>query len=586
MTGSTAFSQWIGPCNGRRDLSLSSNEVPMTFAILSTLFLPTEAEACGGFFCNNDPIDQAGEDIVFRVDQELGRTEMHVQIAYTGTAEEFAWIVPVGGEPVLGLSTDALFQQLQWITAPRFNLEAKAIGDCAFDWPRYPYDYSLDASAGGPPASANPEDGGVTVVSEQEVGPYETVVLKATSATALLDWLQGRKFVLPDDLDPVLAPYIAEDAYFVALRLGKDRDVGELQPLALTYPGTAMAVPIRLTAIAATEDMRMRAFVFGDHRAVPGSYLHVIVNDLVVDWFSWGSNWEDAITVAADEAGGHAFATDYSGPADVLAGALYEEGRFDTDQLAQSEDVFAFFDGLLQQGFQGSALMLELFREYLPMPQEFVTRGYSEQDFYNCLRCDPWADVVATMEFDAEAFATAIQERIVEPRAEAQEMIDDAAHLTRLTSSVSPVEMTVDPTFVFNADMTQDVALDRNATVEHFCEKDKSWTQLERRLVLPDGRGYRLPSMEWFWEQNLTEYEYLRALMDDFALIIEQTSGEGPPVPLYDGTERAGEVADAHNATFDALPQSCGGCSSSGPLGASVALTGALGLVLLRRRRD
>jgi len=560
----------------------------MTFAILSTLLMPTDALACGGFFCRQDPIDQAGEDIVFKIDERRGVTEMHVQIAYTGSAEEFAWIVPVGSEPTLGLSTDELFQQLDWRTAPRFSLETETIGDCEIGYGSSYWDYAVDFSASSPP-SAGPERGGtVEVISEQEVGPYETVVLRAQSAEGLLDWLQKRNFDLPDDLDPVLTPYVADEAYFVAIRLLKDTDVGALQPLALTYPGTELSVPIRLTAIAATEDMRMRAFVFGRRRSVPGSYLHVVVNDLVVDWFSWGANYEEAITVAADEAGGQAFATDYSGPADIMAEALYVDGRYDTDALAQSKDVFAFFDNLMAQGFRGSSLMLELFREFVPMPPQFEGQ-IEEQDFYNCLRCEPWGTAVAEQPFDAAGFAARIEERIVAPLADAQDMIDSSAHLTRLTSSVSPVEMTVDPTFVFNPDMQQEVGLDRTATVELFCDGDKPYNELERRLVLPDGRGYRLPPMQWFWDRGLTEYQYLidEGLIDDYAIVVERTSSSGMPEPIYDGSERAFEVAEAHNATFSRLPDvaACAGCASSGgPLGASLGLAGALGLVLLRRR--
>ena len=35
------------------------------------LAIPNTASACGGFFCNpNEPVDQAGEDILFAVDTE------------------------------------------------------------------------------------------------------------------------------------------------------------------------------------------------------------------------------------------------------------------------------------------------------------------------------------------------------------------------------------------------------------------------------------------------------------------------------------------------------------------------------------
>ncbi|MEN0061456.1 MAG: DUF2330 domain-containing protein [Myxococcota bacterium] len=554
-------------------------------AVLSTLLMPSDALACGGFFCNRDPVNQASEDIVFKVDKQTNTTTMHVQIAYQGSAEEFAWIVPVGAVPELRLSTDTMFEELKRRTAPTFNLEAIAVGDCELHPYNYYYDYAFSPT---PPVadSGSSAESGVAVIAEKTVGPFETVVLQAQTATALLDWLQANQFDLPDELNSVLKPYVASDSYFVALRLGKNNDVGSLQPLAMTYPGTAMSVPIRLTAIAANDDMRMQAYLLGDSRAVPESYLHVVVNDLVVDWFNFGFNYPAAITAAADEAGGQAFATDFSGDAAIMDESLFREDQFDTGTLAYAADPASFFDQLESQGFRGSSLLLELFRTFVPMPQELVDQGLDETNFYNCLRC--YEEYIVGMPFDAPAFAQAIEERIVQPLAEAQAMFDDTKHLTRLTSSVSPVEMTVDPTFVFNRDMTQNVSREREAELEYYCEDGLETSELQRRLVLADGRAYRLPPQSWFWENNTTEYEYLSGLMDDFALIVEETSAEGQPNPIYNGSKRAFDAANAHNAGFDDLlnAAACGGCSSTGPLSASFGVAGLAGLVLLRRLRS
>lgn len=556
-------------------------------SVITSLLLPSDAFACGGFFCNQDPIDQSGEDIVFRVDEERRVTTMHVQVAYQGSAEDFAWIVPVGSQPTIELSTNALFQELDWRTSPSFVLETKPIGDC--DYSTYYYGgYAVDFAGSASPPSAVAESSTVEVVSQEQVGPYDTVVLRAQSAEGLLDWLQANEFDLPDDLDPVLQPYVAEEAYFVALRLANNQNVGALQPLALTYPGTTPSVPIRLTSIAATEDMRLRAYVLGGARAVPSTYLHVIVNDLAIDWFTWGSNYEQAITIAADEAGGQAFATDFSGDADIMDGALYTEGRFDIANLANAPDAFTFFERLREQGFRGDTVMLELFRQYLPKPESAA--GVSDQDFYNCLSCDPWRDDVAAYPFDAAGFAQEIDERIVTPLRETQAMFDGATHLTSLTSSVSPIEMTVDPIFVFNRDMTQTVDRTRTAELEVYCADAQSWTDSPRRLVLADGRTYRLPSQQWFWDNQISEYEYLtnRNLVSDYALVVEQTSETGDPVPLYDGSDLAQNAADQHNASFSTPLDgtSCGGCNSQGPLGAGLGGLAAFGLLAFRRRRS
>ena len=342
------------------------------------LSLSQPAEACGGFFCNNDPIDQAGEDIVFGVD-DTGHVTMHVQIAYTGTAEEFAWIVPVAEEPELLLSTERLFQELAWRTQPRFDLQVVEIDECERGY--YGYSDRMGGSAGySPAASADTGDATVDVVRAQRVGPYDTVVLQAQRAEGLIEWLNDNGYVLPRELTTVLAPYLEEgrDTYFVALKLAKEASVGELTPLALRYAGDMASIPIQLTAVAATDDMRLRTYVLGDHRAVPESYFHVQVNDLVVDWFRGGNNWEQAITVAANEAGGHAFATDYSGPTQIMERALFVEGRFDTARLALAPDAFIFFDELMSQGFMGDTTLLALFRKHLPMPSELASKGVTE----------------------------------------------------------------------------------------------------------------------------------------------------------------------------------------------------------------
>ena len=74
---------------------VATEEVPMYRYLITTLTLalatPSVALACGGFFCNNlERVDQSGEKIVFAIDEER-KVEVHVQIAYTGAAEDFAW---------------------------------------------------------------------------------------------------------------------------------------------------------------------------------------------------------------------------------------------------------------------------------------------------------------------------------------------------------------------------------------------------------------------------------------------------------------------------------------------------------------
>ena len=87
-----------------------------------------DAQACGGFFCNNqNPVDQSAERVVFAL-EDSGDITMHVQIFYQGESEDFAWIVPVPSNPKLFVSTDMLFQALDWPTNPSFYMERQVYG--------------------------------------------------------------------------------------------------------------------------------------------------------------------------------------------------------------------------------------------------------------------------------------------------------------------------------------------------------------------------------------------------------------------------------------------------------------------------
>lgn len=545
--------------------------------MIALALLAPSAAACGGFFCNNVPVDQAGEDIVFSVDADKQEVTVHVQIAYEGDAEDFAWIVPVPEAPELVLSSDRMFRELSWRTAPQFQLEHRERDQCEGGINSGGY-----AEVDGAASSSTPSaEDGVEVVAEQRVGPYETVVLLADTSAELLTWLQNNDYILPDALDPVLAPYVAQGSHFVALRLAKTDSVGQLPPLAMTYPGTALSIPIQLTSIAAADDMRLGVYILGESRAVPESYLHVQVNELAVDWFSWWDpKWEQAITIAANEAGGHAFATDFSGSSGLMDKVLYRPGQYDIPRLAAAADPYAFFDELLTQGFVGEPALLALFRTFLPLPAEAVAAGIDEQSFYNNLSA--FSKYVDPIPFDAAAFAAAIDEQIVAPLRLAQTTFYRYPHLTRLTSSVSPEEMTVDPTFVFNADMAQDVPLQHNAVLEYLCGAGGDANTSERRLVLSDGRAYPLPSQQWFWDRGITEHEYLLDNVTTYALVIEATSDSGEPELLFDYRDEAAAEAEA---LFDELGQrACAGCSSGTASGGAVALLMLLGLA--RRRRS
>jgi hypothetical protein len=569
---------------------LPASEDPMqSLLTLALLAAPTPALACGGFFCNRDePVDQSGEKIVFAIDETAGKVEVHVQIAYQGEAEDFAWVLPAPTQPELFLSTERLFQVLEWSTAPNFQLNWVEEGECAKDFriraqgdtACWNCDYDAVADSGGPPSG-----GGVTVVARQRVGPYETLTLQATSSAELLTWLTERDFDLPAELAPALEPYLANDGYLVALRLAKDADTGDLAPLGMRYAGSVPVIPIQLTRIAATPDMRLQPYVLSVGRAVPDNYLHVVVNDAAIDWFSNGSNYLDVVTRAANEAGGQAFATDFAGTTDDFADLLYTPGQFDgvVTRLQNTISLDGFMLELGNAGFSGSSDLLSLLTGCLGMSPTLEGQGIQPADVFNCPIC-----YLGEYTFNTATCATEIDERMIQPIIAADTLFDRFTWITRLTSSISPAEMTVDPIFVINPDM-EAVPRTREADLVFECNKpDMSAIDAPRRLVFADGTMVPLPSSRWMQENATTYLEWVSEAAGFASRLVQDTSADAAPVLISDNSQQIGEAL-ARLAAEAEVPVGGGttktGCGCDGGAGAGGLGLALLGLALGRRRR-
>lgn len=536
-----------------------------TITAIAVLALAPEALACGGFFCNpQQPVYQAGEEIVFAVDSESCRVETHVAIQYEGAAEDFAWIVPVSGEPDLFQSSSALFSALRGPTDPAFVLQTDTNGICEAPMPARNFDAM---------AESGEFDDGVTVVSEARVGPYDTVVLQALNSAVLLDWLGNEGYDLPSTLDEVLQPYTAANQYFVALKLASGQDAGDLTPLGMGYDSCSASVPLQLTSIAANADMPVDVYVLGETRAVPDNYLHVTLNDASIDWWTGGANFPDVISRAADEAGGQAFATTFTGPVSDI-GAQVFDGRFLVEEF-QDLDAYAFTSGLNGIGVPFSSEVVNVLQEFIPMPQELEDSGVSPGSFYSCLDC--WWVSPNLSNWDSALAAEAIATDVIPGLEAAQRALDSHPHLTRLTTTMDPEEMTVDPMFVFNADLPQDISNVKNAEQKVNCGVFEGQRGAERVLVLEDGRKIKLPSLRWQDARGETEIELIEELTSPAAILVEDFGAEGMGEIVFDYRE---------DAMRDARRFGRPGCAcTSAPAPLSMLGLGLL-LPLIARRRS
>ena len=503
--------------------------------VLQVVAGPEAARACGGFFCSNAPMNQVGERILFI--PEDGVVTTHVQIQYSGTAADFAWVLPVPAPPNVQISHNELFRQLGFATQPAFALNWDESGECGFFAPFFRAET----------ATVDMDDGGVEVVSQDRVGPYDTAVIKSDDPDAVVEWLVDNGYQLGDIGPQLLAPYVEEGFLFLALRLAPDRQVGDLQPIALTYRADRPGIPIRLTAVATQPDMGVLVWVLGSHRAIPVNYLHVHINQARIDWFNGGFNYPQVVTEAANEAGGQAFATDFAGGSKIMDQRLFSDGRYDIDRLRGLDEAPVLIDGLLREGLPRDSQMQASLRRHIPMSRRVLEEGVlqvvfggdeeaydraaedgqlmaiAESSFYNNM--EAYEEYTEGDEYDLGALLDELEAVVVEPLRAAQGLFEDYPYLTRLYTTMSAEEMTVDPMFDFNPDLPE--------------VPNVRWA--EARFECPEGDPEEIAPEEWILVVTLADGREIRtrpfADSDPFrglpaAALIERVDTSGPPQPI------------------------------------------------------
>lgn len=532
---------------------------PFLLALPAIVIASSPTHACGGFFCQTTPVNQAAERILFVADE--GTVTTHVQIVYNGAAADFAWILPVPSVPELDVSHNEIFNQLDVATQPTFLLNWQTNEDTER------CDDHIEWMMGGCPVCAVADGGpSVNVLSQRQVGPYDTSVIASEDAGAVTAWLQENEYALDALGEDLLRPYVEEGFYFLVLRLAAERDTGDLQPIALSYAADEPGIPLRLTAVAAEPDMGVLVWVLGPHRAIPRNYLHVHINEARIDWLLGGPNYAEVVTEAANEAGGQAFATDYAGPSDILDNRFYREGRFDLEALRLTEDPADFLDLAIRQGFPADAQMRALLRRHIPIPESVLDEGFREVAFDgNAERyeaaieegwIDDWGEVVfyndlrayrkytAEADYDLVAFADDLEAIVVEPLRAAQHLFADKPYLTRLYTTLSAEEMSVDPAFSFNPELP-DVSNIHRADARTVCSDSGELEETSALITLADGRE--------LLAQPFSGADQAWQTASPAAFLIEQLNSSGPPVVIRRATAVEEEPADVALPSAHAL---------------------------------
>jgi MYXO-CTERM domain-containing protein len=298
---------------------------------LGSALATTPAQACGGFFCGQQPVDQTAERILFEVGQDS--VTMTTQISFAGDAADFAWILPLSAVPdpnSLAVYHQQALNALDTNSGPVFNPPQDS--GCQVN-------YSPGVLLGSADDGSDP---GVTVYIRTEVGDYDVAVIESTDPALLIDWLHEQGFRITAAMEPYIERYTSEGMKFLALKLQDAATVQDIKPFRFTLPGTAPSIPLRMTALAAEPEMSIVAFVLAGGRYEGKNWANLDIPDDQIRYnrnsYSYGgTNWPRLVAQAVDEAGGQGWVTEYAGPSASYAEqvrAQVQNGNFGTEDDA------------------------------------------------------------------------------------------------------------------------------------------------------------------------------------------------------------------------------------------------------------
>lgn len=464
-------------------------------ALAAVASTPTPAHACGGFWCSSaNPVNQSAEQIIF-IDNPDETVTAVIQIQYVGPSERFAWVVPMPGTPEIEVSSNTVFDRLGAATRPQYRLEQEIEGMCMYE------DFLFEAAPG---ASADDLNGAVdpmapppiTIEDQGSVGPYDYVVISvddslAEPAQVAIDWFIENGYDLSGTDSEVLGPYLADGLNLLAFRLTKGNEAGAIRPVVLTYESSQPMIPIRPTAVAAQNDMGIRVWVSATTQAIPANYKSLVLNEALIDWINGAQNYDQVVTAAADEAGGQGFVTELAGATEDYKDVISDGSESDRLQDLANQSYTYGVDAIWAANsyYRGWDGWREAIEASVTLPA-----GTSIDDFARSP--NNYRD---TAEVDVPGFFAMLADEVVGPVEQTAELVNSRPYLTRLYSTMSAEEMTVDPAFDYNPDLADVSNIHMARQIIHCSPELYTW-EAPWTIELPqggvisgEGGGYQWP---------------------------------------------------------------------------------------------
>jgi hypothetical protein len=313
-----------------------------------------DARACGGCFHEQPTVVV---DTSFVTDHRMvfsmspKQTVLWDQVRYSGSPKDFAWVLPVKPGARIEMSHDAWIAALDTttqtvITGPTPPVCPPSGGITKIDAGgsgRAPTEYTSGApSSGGcgggyvgasggvdtydvpatgtsgtsasPAGAAGPSKEVVEVISQQVVGPYESVTVHSTQGEALGDWLRANGYDLPASVQPTIDAYSNHGFDFIALKLAPTVGIQAMQPVRVITPGADPTLPLRMVAAGVGAHVGLELYVLSEGRYHTANFpdAKVDFSQLAWDPIRGRSNYTELVQQALAAGNGTAWLTESS----------------------------------------------------------------------------------------------------------------------------------------------------------------------------------------------------------------------------------------------------------------------------------
>jgi hypothetical protein len=194
------------------------------------------------------------------------------QVHFEGDARDFGILVPTPAEPQLSTVGANIFSEASFLTQPIIRQTSNG---CGCDGDNQIFSPVLRAELADASSRVENSASGVVIIQETIVGMFQAVVLQASSAADLTQWLNENQYKFdPADSD-LLQQYVDDDWFFVAMKLDPNQVpqfvnqwwAATTSPAKITFDfdgSQSLTYPLKISSISTNENAEVLVYTIGN----------------------------------------------------------------------------------------------------------------------------------------------------------------------------------------------------------------------------------------------------------------------------------------------------------------------------------